>query len=262
MIDNNSKIEEIRMEDKKASKKFIVILIVALIAGMVTGFVGAITVGLAVNSGWDFIEFSKAASRIWIVAGRYLLIVVNVVALPILWFFFVKYRKEFRTWDGEDEAVYDNLDKKLGICLIISSVITVFNMLTYGIGFYGTFGMEETEKSAVLLIDLIFFIGSALCVTVYQSALINLIKEMNPEKQGSVYDSKFQKKWLNSCDEAEKQKIGEACYATYTFMSSVYQVLSLILMVVGFFLPIGVLPLTLVCLLWMAQLIFYSIKAR
>ncbi|MDY4515087.1 MAG: DUF3169 family protein [Lachnospiraceae bacterium] len=32
----------------------------------------------------------------------------------------------------------------------------------------------------------------------------------NPEKTASVYDTKFQKKWMDSCDEAEKILIREA----------------------------------------------------
>jgi len=85
---------------------------------------------------------------------------------------------------------------------------------------------------------------------------------LNPEKQGSVYDVKFSKKWFASCDEAEKQKIGEASYATYSIMNLIYEFVAMVFMIVGFFYPIGVLPLTTVCLLWMAQVIIYAIKAR
>ena len=117
-------------------------------------------------------------------------------------------------------------------------------------------------NSPIFLIDLIFFIGSFACIMFYQKTMVNLLKELNPEKQGSVYDTKFHKKWLESCDEAEKQKIGEASYATYSFMNLMFELVSMVLMIVGFFFPIGVLPLTTVCLLWLAQVVFYSVKAR
>ena len=35
---------------------------------------------------------------------------------------------------------------------------------------------------------------------------------MNPEKTASVYDMKFQKKWLETCDEAEKIIVGKCAF--------------------------------------------------
>lgn len=38
---------------------------------------------------------------------------------------------------------------------------------------------------------------------------------MAPEKKTSVYDLKFQKKWMDSCDEAEKILIGKCAYKAF-----------------------------------------------
>lgn len=262
MIENNAKKEEIRKEDKMAGKKFAIIMVLSCLFGGVIGFCGALLVDFTKSNGWDFIVFSEMLAEMWITASMYLLIVVNAILIPLLWFFFYKNRQALKAWDGEDESVYEKIDKKLSTGMTISSGIMVFNMLAYGIGFYGAFNGSEKSNSIIYFIDLIFFIGSIACILFYQKAVVNLLKELNPEKQGSVYDLKFSKKWLASCDEAEKQKIGEASYATYSIMNLIYELVVMVFMIVGFFYPIGVLPLTTVCLLWMAQVIIYAIKAR
>jgi len=262
MIENNAKREENRREDKKAGKKYIIILIVSSLAGMFVGLLGGMFMNYMNANNWDFLSFSKRATAFWVNAGMYLLIVVNVVVLPLLWYFFIKNRKAIQAWDGEDEYVYEKTDKKLSTGMAVSAALMIFDMLTYGVGFYGAMTNSAKMNSPIFLIDLIFFIGSFACIMFYQKTMVNLLKELNPEKQGSVYDTKFHKKWLESCDEAEKQKIGEASYATYSFMNLMFELVSMVLMIVGFFFPIGVLPLTTVCLLWLAQVVFYSVKAR
>lgn len=39
---------------------------------------------------------------------------------------------------------------------------------------------------------------------IIQQKAVDITKIMYPEKTASVYDLKFQKKWVDSCDEAEK----------------------------------------------------------
>ena len=262
MIENSAKREENRREDKRAGKKYIVILIVCSFIGMLVGLLGGMLVNYMKVNNLDFISFSKMVTELWLKTGMYSIIVVNALILPLLWYFFVKHRKELRAWDGEDEYVYEKIDKKLSTGMTVSAGLMVFDMLTYGVGFYGAMNSPAKMNSWIFLVDLVFFIGSFVCIMFYQKALVNLLKELHPEKQGSVYDTKFHKKWLDSCDEAEKQKIGEACYATYSFMNLIYELVAMVFMIAGFFFPIGVLPLTTVCLLWMLQIVFYSVKAR
>ena len=262
MIENNEKKEEIRKEDKKAVKKFAVIMTICMLAGGLTGFFGGMLVDYTLNKGWDFISFSQMITELLVTISAYLVIVSNVVVIPLLWFFFGKNRKALMAWDGEDEEVYEKIDKKLSTGMTVAAGMMILNMLTYGVGFYGMINNTFGLPVYILIIDLIFFFGSDICIMLYQKAVVNLLKEINPEKQGSVYDFKFQEKWLDSCDEAERQKIGEASYATYSIMNLIYLLVAVVIMIVGFYFPIGVLPITTVCLLWMAQVITYSVKAR
>lgn len=61
-----------------------------------------------------------------------------------------------------------------------------------------------------------------------QQKCVDSAKKTNPEKTVSVYDIKFQKKWMDSCDEAEKIMIGKCAFRASTVTNTVCLILSLI----------------------------------
>ena len=65
---------------------------------------------------------------------------------------------------------------------------------------------------------------------------------MNPEKTASVYDTKFQKKWMESCDEAEKIMIGKCAFKAYAATNTVCSILSIVLAICALVFGIGFLP--------------------
>lgn len=256
-----TKREENEREDRKRLGPFILCVCIGGVLGFFFGFLGIRVVDYMENEHLDFVSLGRMLTELWGLAGRYLLIIVNCIALPILWILFLNHKKEVARWNGEDEEFIEKVDRKLGIDLTASSIMLIFEMLAYGSAFYGMTSMKDSSKG-IFLADLLFFIGSLFCILFYQKCIVNLLKEMNPEKQGSVFDRKFSKVWFASCDEAEKQKIGEASYKTYLVMTIIYQVLCMVLMVAGFFFPIGMLPFVIVCLLWMIQTVLYSVHCR
>ena len=76
---------------------------------------------------------------------------------------------------------------------------------------------------------------------------------MNPKKTASVYDTKFQKKWMDSCDEAEKIMIGKCAFKAYSATNTVCTVLAIALALCALFLGIGFLPSLVVCLIWIVN---------
>jgi hypothetical protein len=83
---------------------------------------------------------------------------------------------------------------------------------------------------------------------------------MNPEKQGSVYDMKFHKKWLDSCDEAEQRQIGQAAYHAFRVTRMACLVLWLVLMLLDLPFGFGPLPALAVLLLWGVMQISYALE--
>lgn len=55
------------------------------------------------------------------------------------------------------------------------------------------------------------------------------VKQLSPEKQGNVFDTKFQKDWYNSCDEMERAQIGKCCHEVFKIMGFLYLIVMVIL---------------------------------
>lgn len=258
---NDKKREENRQEDNKVKGKFVIIMVLSMLVGGVFGASSVKLVRFMKEQQWDFALFGENLTLLWSLAGRYLMLVLDLVSFPVMYVLFQRHKKEVQAWDGEDEVHLDLLERKLGMDMGIPTILTLLNMFFYGIGFYGMVNLEK-RNSLIFLLDLILLLGGMIFLTLHQKNVVNFIKEMNPEKKGSVFDMRFNKKWFASCDEAERQRIGAVCYATYKVMSLVYIVFAAVLTLVGFFLPIGILPLTIVCLLWLTQTITYLVKCR
>ena len=94
-----------------------------------------------------------------------------------------------------------------------------------------------------------------------QKVVIDQIKKLAPEKQGNVFDTKFQKDWYNSCDEMERAQIGICCYQVFKFINSLY----LLVMIIISFLSLSgwVEPIWIVVIggLWLFQQAVHSLYA-
>ena len=96
---------------------------------------------------------------------------------------------------------------------------------------------------------------------VFQQKCVDTTKKMNPEKTASVYDAKFQKKWMDSCDEAEKIMIGKCAFKAYAATNMVCTILSIVLAICALVFGIGFLPSLAVCLIWIVNQSVYCREA-
>lgn len=86
---------------------------------------------------------------------------------------------------------------------------------------------------------------------------MDLAKIMNPEKKASVYDMRFQKKWMESCDEAEKIIVGKCAFKAYSMTNSVCYVLEIVLVICALAFGMGFLPALVVCIIWLVNTSVY-----
>ena len=91
--------------------------------------------------------------------------------------------------------------------------------------------------------------------------LVNLTKEINPEKKGSIYDVKFQKKWEASCDEAELFAIYKSAYRSYCITQRLCIILWLFCIIGGFVWGFGAVPVLLVSIIWGTMITSYCYYA-
>ena len=95
----------------------------------------------------------------------------------------------------------------------------------------------------------------------FQQKCVDTTKQMNPEKKASVYDMRFQKKWLEDCDEAEKLMIGKCAFKAYSATNAVCTILAIVLAVCALVFDIGFLPSFTVCLIWAVNISMYCKEA-
>lgn len=72
---------------------------------------------------------------------------------------------------------------------------------------------------------------------------------------------KFQKKWMDSCDEAEKVMIGKCAFKAYSTTNKVCTVLAIVLALGALLFEIGFLPSLVVCIIWIVNLSVYCREA-
>jgi hypothetical protein len=119
----------------------------------------------------------------------------------------------------------------------------------------------EVLSGRILLLCLAELIVSLFWSSVLQQKAVDLEKQINPEKRGSVYDLKFAKKWEDSCDEREKMIIYKSAYLAYKTTSRFCIGLSIVLMLGSLPFGYGPLPAGAVLLVWLVQLVRYCVAA-
>ena len=193
----------------------------------------------------------------------YVSVALTVISTPVFVILYKKAYKEYKAWDEEDEEQYKSIDGKLSMMLFISSIVMILSYVFMVIGFGRLFSIDKSQKM-LFWISFAFLIGGFILVTVVltiaQQKAVNLGKAMNPEKRGSVFDTKFQKQWIESCDEAEKMMIHEAAFAAYKATNVAIMVLWFMCLAATIVFDIGILPVFIIGVIWMVQTVAYFVK--
>lgn len=247
MMKNNSD-EMAKRENKKALPKFILIVVLSLALGGVLGF-ALVTLNLQ-----DFQDALDGAGLFFTNhAAPWLLITLPVAELALCLPIYFSAKKQLAGWDGENEAVSGQADVKLSVCLWITGLCTVaalFLLAAMFAGFVGNAGTERMMPAPMFFGGLAAFLADLLAPMIVQQKLVDLTKRLNPEKRGSVYDTKFQKKWYDSCDEAERAVIGRCAFQAYQAMCCTCMALWVVFALGGMFFNWGFLPAMAVCIVW------------
>lgn len=230
--------DNVKRENRKALPKFLLILLGAAVFGGVLGFL----------TGW--MGYSNASDLVVeavdYLIGRVVPWLIPAASLALLAAAVWQYRRAralFAAWDGEAEEPIDAADMRLNVALLLTSIVMALNFFLLPASWY-----IDWERGPILADG--FFILVMIAVMLLQQKVVDLTRRMNPEKRGSVYDMKFQKKWLDSCDEAERLQIGQAAYRAYRTATMACLVLWVALLVLDMIFGFGLLPVFVVLLLW------------
>ena len=149
----------------------------------------------------------------------------------------------------------ETIETLLSWALLLSAVQLLFNLF-----FLAAFCIYYLDGDSSVLLHVGVFLFSCGLVIFAQQKTVDLERRMNPEKHGSVYDSKFQKKWLDSCDESERRQIGEASRRAYMVTSRLCLGLWLVLVVLSMVFEISILPTFILLLVWGVMQVTYTLE--
>ena len=239
-------------ENRKALPKFALTTLGSLLAGGALGFV----IGLTKVFGLNVSALAAALSAALEAATPWGIPVTSVLTLGTCFFLYRFAAKKFAAWDGGDEdETSESIDAALSWVLLLSALQLLFNLF-----FLSAFCIYWMEKSIGALAVVGVFLLSCGFVMFTQQKTIDLERKMNPEKHGSVYDSKFQKKWLDSCDESERRQIGEASRRAYMVTTRLCLGLWLALVILSMLFDMSLLPVFVLLLVWGTMQVTYTLE--
>ena len=258
------KQQENKKEDKKALVRFILILIVAFVAGIGIGIGGVLFRHVL---GDETIKNAiLEVLRYIAIYGGYIYTTVLLIAGIVL---YKKSRRAYTAWDEEDEEVLCGIETKISYVIWFSNLIMYGSYFFFSVGIWATDilnagdSLKEQGISYKIAIGIVFLhIAYALITAcIIQQKAVNLSKEINPEKTGSVYDMKFQDKWLANCDEAERFAAYKCSFKTFKTMQITGMILWLICLVGQMTFGTGAFATIIVTIFMIIQTSVYSVQS-
>ena len=240
----NHNPDQVTRDNRKNWPKFVAILLVSAAAGAVLGACGVILMNSeSLSAGLEALSKAAGAAAPFTV----------LLAVPFWLGGLYCYRRAkalFARWDGEEEALPEQVERWLNWALAWLTASQALDFLCFGIN--ASLAPLGCLGEGVILVCSLQMLVILLAGISLNGRVVDLTRRLNPEKQGSVYDIKFRKKWLASCDEAERQRIGQAAYSSYTVFSYTVIFVWAAMVVVNLFVPIGPLPIIAVMIPWAA----------
>ncbi len=240
--------------EKQIYIKFALLLVAGLLIGFAAGFGGAF---LADHFNGDI---SNGVMSMMKVGIPVLFVGLNVIVYVFGFATYFKAKKMLSEWDGIDEEVLEKIEQKVGIAILPSNIMTASNFFFFSAMMYiSEFNAPNfKERVPLAVFGIIFFVITIVLMSILQKLVVDMIKKLNPEKKGNIFDTEFKKDWIASCDELQKKQIGEAAYKSYKATNTVCLVMSVLTMAVMLFFDTGILPSLCVFVIWVTLMGTYT----
>ncbi len=259
---DNIKSEKNKKENKAALKKFVPMLIVWAFIGGIAGGISSFVAhsdlsGSVADMAWLILNIISPWIIITLgVAGYISCCVINKKARQL-------YEKAILDAgeNGEpDEEAIETVENKISRGMSVLSVMIILQMLFFGI-IMADLEYFVSSNHVLMIVTVVVFIVGSLVQTKQQQLMVDLEKEMNPSKTGSVYDSKFRDKWEESCDEMEKMMIYKSAYKAYKSAGLACLFLWVITAILSIAFKTGPLPCIAVSIIWLVMTVSYCREA-
>ena len=249
----------IQSDNKKFRGKYILIMLACMIVGGIVG--SCVSFFSHDGSGNVFDSFAAGLEQLLTVVAPWGIPVVSAALLIPAFGRMRRARALLAAWDGEDEDAAEAIEACTDRVLLLCHLLMLSIMLFIGMCLVYLTRLETILNLVLLMVSVVLFLADLIIAVRLQQQVVDLIRTMNPEKEGSVYDLKFQEKWLDSCDENERRQIGEASYKAFTAGSKACASLWAVLILTHLMFGTGLLPIAVVLGIWAVLLITYHVNA-
>lgn len=158
----------------------------------------------------------------------------------------------------EDDDAFETANRRLSLSMAFSAVVMPWMMLTICLAQPSVDVLANNAFVVavvpLLLVEIAWSYG-------LQAVVVRTMQRLAPEKRGNVFDLRFQKDWYASCDEAERQRIGECGYHTYLTMTKIYPFTLLAALLAIMYGGASVLWAVVLGGLWLTQTLSYLLRA-
>ncbi len=163
--------------------------------------------------------------------------------------------------DAEDEES-DRLEyeeEKWGALSMNLNVLSqVLCIIILAAGYSSNYLASSEAARGGFLYACIVFILCMVYDSIWQIRSVKLVQLGHPEKKADPSARNFQKKWLESCDEAEREVIYRSSYKAYIMIGRLVPVLLVLTMLANLFFNTGMLAVVMVAVIWLAVTLTYT----
>lgn len=196
-----------------------------------------------------------------------LFLITMIIVIIVTIFKYNKGKKYLKLIDDDDEDIFLLADKEFSLATTLNSFGQILGMIGLGlvIPVMNEWRLADVDEIApypmfISLALLVTFIVYMVISTIIHVKAVDMIKKIYPEKKGYVLDKRFEKTWLDSCDEHERRNIGEASYYAYKNTSKVLSWAIVISLFIGMFNSIAYVFVLIIGGVWLVLFISYSKK--
>ena len=152
----------------------------------------------------------------------------------------------------EDDEVFPRVNLTLGRAMFLANLSTVFMFLAMAMSYSASWGLVWSVL--LLVVHLVW-------VMTMNARIVAATKQIFPEKQGNVFDFKFQQDWYESCDEAERQQTAQCSYQAFKVMTTIFPIVMAVLALLATIDLVAPTYSLLVGALWLVQQFVYNYTA-
>ena len=249
------------MKEKQGNKpnsygKLMKRMLIYLGIGGVCGFFVGIFMTFGVKNGMSDLSDLVRPLALPIIA------VIFVVSIVLMEFYSRKLKDTMKHLEEAEDEQYEVLsyeEEKYGAMLMNCNVISqVCDIIVLTFTFSRSWLEEASGKElAGFLAACVLFCINFFLYGYYQMRYVKMVQAAHPEKRGDMNSKNFQKDWMASCDEAEKECIYQASYKGYQTVMKWAPILTFVALILHMFFDTGILAIVMPSVIWLVTSVTY-----